>query len=61
MRAVGVELVIATRPWRSAVDDSLIRQQLELKPAERIRGLEAMYEQARILTSAGEVHRGELA
>ena len=61
MRAAGVELVITTRPRRSAVDDSLIRQQLELKPAERIHGLEAMYEQARTLTSAGEMHRGELA
>jgi hypothetical protein len=43
------------------VDESLIRQQLELKPAHRMHGLEAMYEQARRLTSAGEMHRGELA
>jgi transcriptional regulator with XRE-family HTH domain len=61
LRAVGFELVVATRPRQSAVDDSLIRQQLELDPAERIRGLEAMYEQARKLTTAGERHRGELA
>jgi hypothetical protein len=53
--------VITTRPQRSAVDDSLIRQQLELDPAQRLRGLEAMYEQARKLTIAGEKHRGELA
>ncbi|MHB8241893.1 MAG: helix-turn-helix domain-containing protein [Solirubrobacteraceae bacterium] len=61
LRAVGVELVATTRPRRSGVDESLIRQQLELEPAERIRGLEAMYEQARKLTAAGEIHRGELA
>jgi transcriptional regulator with XRE-family HTH domain len=61
LRAVGFELVVATRPRQSAVDDSLIRQQLELDPAERVRGLEAMYEQARKLTTAGEEHRGELA
>jgi transcriptional regulator with XRE-family HTH domain len=61
LRATGVEMVITTRPRRSSVDDSLIRQQLELEPAERINGLEAMYEQARKLTIAGEMHRGELA
>ena len=61
LRAAGFELVVATRPRSSAVDDSLIRQQLELDPGERVRGLEAMYEQARKLTIAGEKHRGELA
>lgn len=61
LRAAGVELVVTTRPRRSAVDESLIRQQLELGPAERINGLEAMYEQARKLTAAGDMHRGELA
>lgn len=61
LRAAGSELVVTTRPRQSAVDESLIRQQLELDPAERIHGLEAMYEQARKLTIAGEEHRGELA
>jgi transcriptional regulator with XRE-family HTH domain len=61
LRATGVELVLATRPRRATVDESLIRQQLELKPAERLQGLETMYEQARRLTSAGEMSRGELA
>jgi transcriptional regulator with XRE-family HTH domain len=61
LRATGVELVLTTRPRRPTVDDSLIRQQLELGPAQRLRGLEAMYEQARKLTTAGELHRGELA
>lgn len=54
-------MVVTARPRRFAVDESLIRQQLELDPAERVRGLEAMYEQARKLTAAGEKHRGELA
>jgi transcriptional regulator with XRE-family HTH domain len=61
LRAAGFELFVTTRPRKSSVDDSLIRQQLELEPAERIHGLEAMYEQARKLTAAGEKHRGELA
>jgi transcriptional regulator with XRE-family HTH domain len=61
LRAAGFELVVTTRPRNSAVDDSLIRQQLELDPTERVHGLEAMYEQARKLTAAGEEHRGELA
>jgi transcriptional regulator with XRE-family HTH domain len=61
LRAAGFEMVIGVRPRRSAVDESLIRQQLELAPAERLHGLEAMYEQARKLTTAGETHRGELA
>jgi transcriptional regulator with XRE-family HTH domain len=61
LRAAGFELVITARPRRAKVDESLIRQQLELGPAERLSGLEAMYEQARRLAAAGEMHRGELA
>ncbi len=61
VRAAGAELVLTTRPRRPTVDEGLIRQQLELRPAARLRGLEAMYEQARKLTAAGELHRGELA
>ncbi len=61
LRAAGFDLLVTTRPRQSAVDESLIRQQLELDAAERIRGLEGMYEQARKLTIAGEKHRGELA
>jgi len=61
LRAAGVELVITTRPRRATVDESLIRQQLELEPADRLHALEAMYEQARKLTTAGEIHRGQLA
>jgi transcriptional regulator with XRE-family HTH domain len=61
LRAAGFELVVTTRPRRPVVDDSLIRQQLELRPIDRIHGLEAMYEQARKLTTAGARHRGELA
>ena len=53
--------MITTRPRRATVDESLIRQQLELEPADRLHALEAMYEQARKLTTAGEIHRGQLA
>jgi len=61
LRAAGAELVVTTRPRRPTVDESLIRQQLELEPAQRLLGLEGLYEQARKLTTAGELSRGELA
>src|SRR5271165_1720541 len=40
LRAAGVELVVATRPRRPTVDESLVRRQLEIEPAERLHGLE---------------------
>ncbi len=61
LRAAGAELVIGVRPHVSSVDDSLIRQQLALTPMQRLRGLEAMYAQARELSLAGMTSRGELA
>jgi|SRR5271166_4067641 len=61
LRAAGVELVVATRPRRPTVDESLVRRQLEIEPAERLHGLEVMYEEARKLTLTGEMSRGELA
>src|SRR5271166_76080 len=60
LRAAGVELVVATRPRRPTVDESLVRRQLEIEPAERLHGLEVMYEEARKLTLTGEMSRGEL-
>src|ERR1700682_2594175 len=35
-RAAGAELVIAARPREPSVDESLIRQQLALTPAQRL-------------------------
>ncbi|HEY1776093.1 MAG TPA: helix-turn-helix domain-containing protein [Solirubrobacteraceae bacterium] len=61
LRAAGAELVIGARPHESSVDEGLIRQQLELTPAQRLRGLEQMYAQARQLSQAGMASRGELA
>jgi transcriptional regulator with XRE-family HTH domain len=61
LRAIGAELVISARPLALSVDESLVRQQLALTPAERVRGLEAMYDQARELAQAGASSRGELA
>lgn len=60
LRAAGAELVVGVRPRRSSVDESLIRQQLALTPAQRLHGLEAMYAQARELSRAGIASRGEL-
>jgi transcriptional regulator with XRE-family HTH domain len=61
LRAAGAELVIAARPREPSVDESLIRQQLALTPAQRLRALEDTFEQARELARAGERSRGELA
>jgi hypothetical protein len=61
LRAVGAELAIAAHPRVSAVDESLIRQQLDLAPAARLQSLEIMYGQARELALAGAASRGELA
>jgi transcriptional regulator with XRE-family HTH domain len=61
LRAAGSELVIGSRPREPSVDESLIRQQLALAPAQRLHGLELMYEQARELSRAGMARRAELA
>jgi transcriptional regulator with XRE-family HTH domain len=61
LRAAGVELVISARPREPSVDESLIRQQLALTPAQRLHGLEVMYREARELSEAGASGRGELA
>jgi transcriptional regulator with XRE-family HTH domain len=61
LRAAGAELVISARGRAASVDESLIRQQLALTPAQRLHALEVMYRQARELTRAGATSRGELA
>jgi transcriptional regulator with XRE-family HTH domain len=59
--ALGYELVLGAREKRRGVDESLIRQQLELTPAQRLEQLEAMAATARELVLAGRRARGELA
>jgi transcriptional regulator with XRE-family HTH domain len=61
LRATGHRLRLQAEAHRPGVDESLIRRQLELSPAERIRGIEAMYVEARKLTLAGAQSRGEHA
>jgi transcriptional regulator with XRE-family HTH domain len=61
LRAAGAELVISAGPREPSVDESLIRQQLALTPAQRLNGLEVMYREARELSEAGASGRGELA
>jgi transcriptional regulator with XRE-family HTH domain len=61
LRAAGAELVISADPREPSVDESLIRQQLALTPAQRLHGLEVMYREARKLSEAGASGRGELA
>ncbi len=59
--ATGHRLALDAPAWHPGVDESLIRQQLELTPAERVRGIETMYLQARMLALAGARSRGERA
>jgi transcriptional regulator with XRE-family HTH domain len=58
--ALGYELTLGAAPKPPGVDESLIRQQLELTPAERLRQVEAMASQAREFALAGAQARGEL-
>jgi len=57
--ATGHRLVLDAPARRVGVDESLIRQHLELTPSERLSGLEAMYAEARALVLAGARSRGE--
>jgi transcriptional regulator with XRE-family HTH domain len=57
--ATGRRLELTAPVRQGGVDDSLVRRQLELSPGERLRGLEAMYAQARALALAGRRSRGE--
>jgi transcriptional regulator with XRE-family HTH domain len=59
--ATGHCLELATSARRGGVDESLIRQHLELSPAERLRGLEETYVQANALAQAGARSRSERA
>jgi transcriptional regulator with XRE-family HTH domain len=57
--ATGHRLTLDAAPRRPGVDESLIRRQLELSPAERIRGIESMYAQMQTLAEAGARGRRE--
>jgi transcriptional regulator with XRE-family HTH domain len=57
--ATGHRLALDAPERAPGVDESLIRQHLELSPAERIRGIETMYVEARMLALAGARSRGE--
>jgi transcriptional regulator with XRE-family HTH domain len=60
LRATGHRLELSAPTWSPGVDESLIRQQLELPPAERVRQLERHAAQMRRLAIAGARSRGEL-
>jgi transcriptional regulator with XRE-family HTH domain len=61
LRAVGHHLELSAPTWSPGVDESLIRKQLELPPAERLRDLEGHAAQLRQLMIAGARSRGELS
>ena len=58
--ALGYELALDATPKPPGVDESLIRRQLELPPAQRLAQLEVMAAEARDLSLAGARARGEL-
>jgi transcriptional regulator with XRE-family HTH domain len=57
----GHRLTLAASARRPGADESLIRQQLALSPAERIRQLDHQATEMRALVEAGERARGELS
>ena len=57
--AAGYHLTLQATPRSPGVDESLIRQHLELTPAQRLRGIETMFTQARMLSLAAARSRGE--
>jgi transcriptional regulator with XRE-family HTH domain len=60
LRATGHRLELTAPTWSPDVDESLIRQQLALPPAERLRQIERQSAQMRRLALAGARSRGEL-
>jgi transcriptional regulator with XRE-family HTH domain len=61
VRACGQELVLATRPSRSNIDETLVAARLRLPPGERIKSFERSYADVRELALAGARSRGEPA
>jgi transcriptional regulator with XRE-family HTH domain len=59
--AIGHRLTLTAPARRPGVDESLIRQQLAISPAERIRQLDRQATQMGALVEAGERARGELS
>jgi transcriptional regulator with XRE-family HTH domain len=59
--ATGHRLLLEAEPRSPGVDESLIRKQLELTPAQRIRGIETMYAQMGTLSEAGARSREQSA
>jgi transcriptional regulator with XRE-family HTH domain len=57
--ATGHRLTLAAPIREPGVDESLIRQHLELSPEDRLRGLETMYAEVHALALAGARSRGE--
>jgi transcriptional regulator with XRE-family HTH domain len=60
LRATGHRLELGAPTWSPGIDESLIRQQLALTPAERLRQLERQSAEVRRLMIAGARSRGEL-
>jgi len=53
LRATGHRLELAAPRWRSSVDETLLRQALRLRPAERLASFEHLQREGRALAAAG--------
>jgi transcriptional regulator with XRE-family HTH domain len=58
--AMGRELSFAAPPRESSVDESLIKRNLELTPAQRLAAFEATYNDVRKLAGASQRPRGDV-
>jgi transcriptional regulator with XRE-family HTH domain len=61
LRACGRRLEVAVPALHADVDETLTARQLRLTPTQRLRGLEQMYREARVIAQAGARARGDVA
>jgi transcriptional regulator with XRE-family HTH domain len=61
LAACGEELILASRPTRSSIDESQVVELLRMPPAERLKVFERSYANVRELALAAAQSRGDLA
>jgi uncharacterized protein len=61
MSAAGRRLELRSGARASGIDETLIKRNLQLTPAERLAAFQAFYDDARALALAGARARGEVA
>lgn len=61
LRAAGRRLQLSAPAWEASIDESLLRRQLAMSPADRVRAAEQLYRDASRLAEMGQSARGQLA